>query len=168
MKTVSPSGNDQRGMLLIDCMAYIGLLALILGMAFLAFYRASDHSRDLASNAADIARALNVGERWRDDLRTATAPPRLEQDGEVPVLHLPHAGGEIAYAFRDGAVFRRALPNTHWTTMLPAVASSTMRPEPRRHVTAWHWDLELTGRQKIARLRPVFSFEAVPPRSAAL
>ncbi len=151
----------QRGMALIDCLAYIAMLALILGMAFLAFYRATDHSRDLSYNAADIARALSVGERWREDVRSATTSPRLDRDGGFPLLRLPHAGGEIAYAFHDGAVFRRALPNTNWVALLPAVAASMMRAEPRRQITSWHWDVELKGRQKVARLRPVFSFEAV-------
>lgn len=161
MRTHSQRHTDQRGMLLIDCLAYIGMFALILGMAFLAFYRASDHSRDLARNAADIAGALNAGERWREDLRTANAAPRLEQEGDGPVFRLPHASGEIAYAFRNGTVSRRALPNTNWVTQLTLVTDSTMRSESRRQVTCWHWDLEFAGRQKIARLRPLFSFEAV-------
>ena len=79
-------------------------------MAFLAYYRATEHSRDLSRNAADIVRALNVGERWREDVRTATTPPFPDEDGGV---RLPHDGGEITYAFRGGAVLRRALPNTN-------------------------------------------------------
>jgi hypothetical protein len=152
-------------MALIDCLSYIGILALILGMAFLAFYRATDHSRDLARNAADITRTLNAGERWREDVRTATAAPRADIEGGASLLRLPHAAGEIAYVFRDRAVFRRALPNTNWTKLLPNVAGSTMRSEPRRQVTCWHWDVELEGHQKVARLRPVFSFEVVSATS---
>src|SRR5262245_40944303 len=61
-----PSALDPRsGMMLIDCLAYIALLALILTMAFAAFYRANDYSRELSRNTADITRALQAGERWR-------------------------------------------------------------------------------------------------------
>jgi hypothetical protein len=163
MKTKPTPGQrqDERGVLLLDCLAYMGLLALILGMAFLAFYRASEHSRDLAWNAADITRVLGAGERWREEVRTADALPTLEQDDGGAVLYLPHASGEIAYAFRDGTVFRRALPNTNWIARLTGVAVSSMNLESRRHVAGWHWDVELEGRQKIARIRPVFSFAAV-------
>ena len=149
------------GMTLIDCLAYIGLLGIILGLTFSAFYRTSDSSKHLTRNAADIARALNAGERWREDVRGSSATPRFEEEKGVPTLRLSFPTGEVAYAFRDNAVFRQALPNTNWIAVLPAVASSVMFVEPRRHVTCWHWDLELKGRQKVARVRPVFTFEAV-------
>lgn len=154
-------GPKKRGIALIDCLAYIAVLSVILGMAFLAFYRAGDHSRDLTRNAADITRTLHAGERWREDVRTASGPPRLEQENGAPLFRLRHASGEIAYAFRDGAILRRALPNTNWVSVLPAVVASSMRTEARQHVTCWHWDIELKGRQKVARVRPIFSFAAV-------
>ncbi|MEY2408296.1 MAG: hypothetical protein QOF48_966 [Verrucomicrobiota bacterium] len=150
----------RRGMALIDCLVYMGMLALILGMAFLAFYRATEHSRDLARNAGDIAQALNAGETWRRDLRTATAAPVLANEGAASLLRLPHDAGEIAYAFRDDAIYRRALPHTNWVVLLPAVAASAMRSASRHHVTSWHWDIELKGRQKTARRRPLFGFQA--------
>jgi hypothetical protein len=151
----------EQGMMLIDCLAYIALLALILGLTFSAFYRTTENSRNLAGNAGDIVRALNAGERWREDLRASSGPPRSEEENGAPILRLPQAGGDVSYAFRDGAVFRRALPNTNWTALLPAVAFSTMHAEPRSQVICWHWDIELKGRQKVARVRPVFSFVAV-------
>jgi len=113
-------------MALIDCLAYIALLALILTMAFAAFYRANDYSRDLSRNAADIARTLQAGERWRADVRSSTQPPRLETIGNESLLRLASGAGEVTYAFRGGGIFRQALPNTNWVELLPRAASSRM------------------------------------------
>ena len=154
--------RTERGMALLDCLAYLSLFALILGMAFVVFYRATENFQNLSRDAAGIVRALRAGEQWRQDVRLATNPPRLEtKDGEA-VLHLTLPGGEGRYAFRDGTVFRQALPNTNWIAVLPAVKSSLMQRQPRQYVTAWRWEVELQGRQKVARVRPMFTFQAVP------
>jgi len=153
--------GTRRGIALIDCLAYIALLAIILTMAFMAFYRATEHSRDLSRNAADIARALHAGERWRADVRASTRPPRLELSGDESWLRLLHDAGEVNYAFRDGGVLRQALPNTNWVELLPRVVHSRMLEECRQHVAVWHWEVELKGGQKVARVRPLFSFQAV-------
>src|SRR5580765_2729022 len=89
MRLLGRSKSRSNGFLLIDCLVYIGLLAVLLGLAFIAFYRVSDYSRHLSQNAADISRALYAGERWRKDVRTATGTPQLVQSGEGAVLHLP-------------------------------------------------------------------------------
>jgi len=152
--------DSQDGIALVDCLAYIALLALILTMAFSAFYRALEYSRDLSRNAADIARALQAGERWRADLRASTRPPRLETVGEESRLQLAGAG-EVNYAFREGRVLRQALPNTNWVELLPRVASSRMFEERRQHVGVWRWEVELKVGQKVAGVRPLFSFQSV-------
>lgn len=153
--------NSRRGIALVDCLAYIALLALILTMAFTAFYRTLEHSRDLSRNAADIARALQAGERWRADVRASTRPPRLETIGDESRLRLASVAGEVTYAFRDGGVLRQALPSTNWVELLPRAAGSRMFEERRQHLGVWHWDVELKGGQKVARVRPLFSFQAV-------
>ena len=142
-------------------MAYIGLLAVILSMAFAAFYRTTEYSRDLSRNAADIGRALRAGERWRADVRASTRPPRLETVGEESQLRLAGGAGEVTYTFRGGAILRQALPNTNWVELLPRAASSRMFEEHRRHVGVWRWEVELKGGQKVTRVRPLFSFQAV-------
>ncbi len=155
----------RRGIALIDCLAYMALLAIILTMAFMAFYRVTEHSRDLSRNAADIARTLHAGERWRADVRASTRPPRLETSGGESLLRLSNGAGEVTYAFRDGGVLRQALPNTNWVELLPRVANSRMFEERRQHVAVWHWEVELKGGQKVARVRPLFSFQAVASRA---
>lgn len=162
LRTIPSWPGGRRGIMLVDCLMYIALLGVILTLTLAAFYRANENSRNLAQNAADIVRALNTGERWREDVRTATGPPRVVEDAKETLLQLPQAGGEVRYRLRDGIISRQTSRNTNWTDLLPNVKSSRMEPDPRRHVTAWRWELELQGRQKVARVKPLFTFQAVP------
>ena len=162
LRTIPSWPGGRRGIMLVDCLMYIALLAVILTLTLAAFYRANENSRNLAQNAADIVRALNTGERWREDVRTATGPPRVVEDAKETLLQLPQAGGEVRYRLRNGIISRQTSGNTNWTDLLPNVKSSRMEPDPRRHVTAWRWELELQGRQKVARVKPLFTFQAVP------
>ena len=153
--------GSNRGMALVDCLAYMALLAIILTMAFASFYRAMEHSRDLTRNAADIARALHAGEQWRADVRASTRPPRLETVGDETLFLLTRGAGEVSYAFRAGGVLRQALPNTNWVELLPRAVSSRMFEERRQFVDVWRWEVELKGGQRSVRIRPLFSFQAV-------
>ena len=159
-----PSPRTSRAFLLIDCLVYVALLFLLLALAFAAYYQAFDNSKRLHRSAADIARAVNAGERWRADVRAVTSPPRLEQAGAETVLRLPRAQGDVLYTFRDGAVFRRdaGRPKSGWMPFLPEVKSSRMSPDSRQQVTAWRWELELASAKKAPRVKPLFTFEAVP------
>ena len=156
----SPHRN-RRGFLLLDCVMYLALLALILGMTYAAFYRAHENAQNLDRNAAALVRALRAGERWREDVRSATVPPRVREDAGETLLELPQALGVVRYRFREGIVSRQAAATTNWVEVLPEVKSSRMESDPRRHVTAWRWEVELRGRQKVARVKPLFTFQAV-------
>ena len=162
LRTLPSQPGGQRGIMLVDCLMYIALLAVILTLTFAAFYRANENAKNLAQNASDIVRALNVGERWREDVRAANSPLRIEEKAGQTLLQLPQAGGEVRYRLRDGIISRQAAGNTNWIDLLPNVKSSRMEPDPRQHVTAWRWELELQGRQKVARVKPLFTFQAVP------
>jgi hypothetical protein len=150
--------------MLIDCMVYIALLLVLLALAFMTFYKTFDAAKALNRNAADITRALIAGERWRADVRATTAPPRVEQTGGAVVLHLPRANGEILYAFREGAVLRRQTtdPKADWEPLLSEVKGSRMLADPRRRVKAWRWELELAPAREARRVKPQFTFQAVP------
>jgi len=153
-----------NGFLLIDCLVYIALLLLLMTLAFAAFYRTLDNSKRLNRDAADIARALQAGERWRADVRAAIAQPRMEEAGGESLLHLPRTNGEVLYTFRAGAVLRKdtASPNATWEPVLLEVESSRLLAEPRQQVRAWRWELELASVNKVRRMKPLFTFQAVP------
>jgi len=149
------------GFTLIECLTYISVSAVILGLATMAFYQCWDGSIGLRRNADDIARALRAGERWREDVRSATVLPRLETSENGQTLHIPHATGEVTYQFTPDAVLRQAGTNAAWVDVLGRVKSCHVTLDQRQHVSAWQLELELPVYRKGARIRPLFSFEAV-------
>ena len=80
LRTIPSRPGGECGIMLVDCLMYIALLAVILTLTFAAFYRANENAKNLAQNSADIVRALNVGERWREDVRAASGPLRVEEN----------------------------------------------------------------------------------------
>jgi hypothetical protein len=154
-------GHARRGIALLDCIVYIGLLAVLLTLAFAGFYETTQNTRRLSSNAGDIARALQAGERWREDVRHATGLPRLERSDPEMLLILPRTNGIVRYAFRDGAVLRQVLPETNWFEALPNVKHSEIHRDQRSTVASWRWEVELQSQRGKRHLVPLFTFQAV-------
>jgi hypothetical protein len=153
------------GYLLMEALVYIGLVFLLLGIGSAALYRCIDNSVALRRNADDIARVVHAGELWRADIRAATNGIAWNKDGPQPVLRLERHQGEIDYRYSSDAVFRR-IGSGPWSRILDQVKASTMERNPRSNVTVWSWELELEpkarGSFKPGRLRPLFTFLAVP------
>ena len=72
------SSCNRRGILLMECLAYMGLWLAVVGLALHFFYRAYTQSKHLTRNADDIVRVLKAGERWRVEVRGSSLPPRWE------------------------------------------------------------------------------------------
>jgi len=161
MKLRFSSSRHRRGIALLDCLVYIALLALLLGLAFSCFYETTQHTRRLSNNTTDIVRALQAGERWREDVRHATESPRLEPASEETLLVLSQTNDVVRYAFRDGAVLRQTSANTNWIEALPNVKHSEMIRDQRSRVTMWRWELELQSQRGKRHLVPLFTFQAV-------
>lgn len=147
------------GILLLECMAYIGLLFVVTGFAVVTMFHAWDDNKGLRRNADDIARALHAGEQWRADLRVATGPVRVTDADGAEQLRIPSAGGEIMYDFAHGELHRQTAGKS--ALLLPNVKSSQMQSDSRPGVAAWRWELELTIVKQTARCRPLFTFETV-------
>ncbi len=60
--------------MLIDCMVYLALFLVISAVAFRVFYSCWDNAKNFRRSADEIAATLKIGDRWRTDVRTATAP----------------------------------------------------------------------------------------------
>jgi len=153
--------RKQAGVLLIECLVYVALFMVITGLATAAFYRALDNSRRLRRNVGDIALALEAGERWRAEVRSATAPLRLVTEAAQQTLHIPRGADEIVYAFAEGTLRRRATAGAVWTKALANLKSSQMTREERNGVVSWRWEIEFKSQLKETRVRPLFSFLAV-------
>jgi hypothetical protein len=151
------------GIALLDCVVYIALLGLILGLAFQTFYEGHEQHVRLERGVSGSIRALRAGEAWRADVRAAIAGMQLVREEGGDRLHLRRADGNVAYVFRNGAVFRRGPDSTNWQEFLPAVKASRFERDPRSRVTAWRWEVEVHPGRKPLRTPLVFTFLATAP-----
>lgn len=163
--TLPSPRRGEQGIMLLEAVVYVSLLAVVLALALGAFYTGMENYRNLASNADDITRTLKAGERWRADVRHASGAPEIGPGATASnaTLRLPHGKDAVQYALRDGVMFRRGLGEANEIPLLTGVARSEFVRDPRTNVTAWRWEVELAGRQKVARVRPLFTFQAVEP-----
>ena len=163
-------GCAQRAYLIIEALVYIAAIVGLLGAGYAAMYRCVDSSFALRRNADEITSALHAGEHWRADVRAATGAVRAENTDAGQLLYLEGGRGLIVYRFATNAVFRNVSAGP-WSRVLESVKSSNMIADQRRFVTAWRWELELQPRGKgivkPGRVRPLFTFLAVPERPAA-
>lgn len=155
----------QAGLMLEECLVYLSIWMVVSGLAFAAYYRVLDNTTRLRRNAADIARAVNAGERWRQDVRQSPGPVRLiVVDGAVEqALHLPRGSEETIYFFTGTNVLRRTREDAPWTVALAGVKSSQMIHERRGPIQTLRWEVELTVGLKKPIVQPLFTFLAVAP-----
>ncbi len=166
MKFPSSNSRAANGIMLIECLVYTVVLLILLGVAYIAFYRCMENSVALRRNAEDIATALQAGERWRADVRAATGLIHFETVGDASVLRLPTTRGEITYTFTTNTVLR-GVGDSPVVCLLPSVTASVMESESRQGIAAWRWELALKPRsKKPVRVQPLFTFLAVPGRSS--
>jgi hypothetical protein len=100
---------------------------------------------------------LKGGERWRADVRAAVGAPELSEDGRA--LRIRQRYGEVNYHFDGNTVWRES--DDQRVAFLKSVKSSRLIADQRQHVRAWRWELELASPQKVVRVRPLFTFQAV-------
>jgi Tfp pilus assembly protein PilE len=147
------------GFSLVECLVYIALFFVVLGVAFGAYYRMDEQARGFTRNSADIVHAMQAGERWRADVRAATNAAQLDANQE---LRLSSSAGDVSYFFRDGTVWRQGRNENNSVPVLSNVKSSAMKLDARQHVTAWRWEVELQSKRTNATIRPLFTFLAAP------
>jgi Tfp pilus assembly protein PilV len=154
------SCRHARGITLIECLVYIGFSMVLLGAGLLAFSHNLDNTKNLRRNVDDISRTLHAGEQWRMDIRAATAP--IQVDASAQTVRIPTRTSEVSYRFAESQVWRKANRDAEWSSLLPKVKQSEMLLDSRTHVQACRWELELQTQVKNVRVRPLFTFLAVP------
>jgi len=156
MKTRLQTRGTSRGIMLMETLAYMVVLVMVLGAGSALLYRAWSNNIGVRRNADEIVRALNAGELWRADIRSATGPIVSRDEHE---LHIPGPRGETVYEFANGFVSRKATGQQ--PRILAQVVSSHMQPEKRNQVSGWKWEIELNHNRKEVQFRPFFTFEAI-------
>ncbi len=151
----------QSGMAILECLMYIVMLFLVMGMAYAGFYEVLEHTTRLQRSAADITRAVQAGELWRADVRNSLGMPKLEELEGQMVWQIPQANKEVSYLFKGDTVYRqegKAVPKP----FLAQVKSSRMLVDKGQQVSSCRWEVELAGGKKQSKLKPLFTFQAVP------
>jgi hypothetical protein len=152
--------RGRSGILLMECLMYLAVFAILLGGATTVFYFCWDHSKAMIYATDDIASALRAGERWRADVRAATGKISVETTATGELLRIPETEKEIVYRFESGEVRRQIASENFSQLLLPKVRTSQMKMDARGEVTAWRWELELAERRKETQLPLLFTFEA--------
>ena len=152
--------RGRTGYLLIECLVYLSVIVVILGVALGAFYVCWDHSKALHYATDDINSALHAGERWRADIRNATGKITAEATPAGEGLRIPRGTDGIIYSFSGGEVRRRLASSGFSELLLPKVKVSQMMRETRGPVTTWRWEVELASRRRETHLPLMFTFEA--------
>jgi hypothetical protein len=145
----------RRGIMMIEAMVYIALVGVILVLAAAVFDKGMRESAGVQRNVADIERALKAGERWRADVRAATAAIEVSEERMV----IPQKNGSVVYEMGTNQV-RRVEGEKRVEVFLANVQGSKMIEERRGKAVGWRWELELERRRKEARVRPLFTFMA--------
>ena len=153
---------NASGIMLVECLVYIMVVIVVLGLAFVLFYKAFDHCIGLRRNAEDITSALRAGERWRQDIRDASGALTKVPSDPRPMWRVPQAEADVYYLQEEGSIWRFASSNSVPEEVLSHVRTSEMRNEKRQEVECGAWTVELKPRRKGPRVRPVFHFLAVP------
>ncbi len=164
MKTARQNAGA-GGYLIVETLVYLGVLLIIMAVAYAVLYRCIDNCVVLHRNADAVSRALHAGERWRADVRLADRRVSPEATPEGQILHLEGARHRVDYRYANGDLYRR-MDGGPWSRVMERLKSSVMESDPRPGVTAWRWELELQpvakGSVKASRVRPLFTFLAVP------
>jgi hypothetical protein len=160
MKLPPSISRARAGYLLIECLVYLSVLVVILGLGLGAFYVCWDYSKALHYATDDINAALHAGERWRADIRNATGKITVETTAEGERLRIPCGTNVLIYSFNANEVRRQIASSGFSELLLPKVKVSQMVTEKRGPVAAWRWEVELTPRRKETHLPLLFTFEA--------
>lgn len=163
---MKPSKNSsiarrRSGIMLIECLVYIVVFAILLGGGTVAFYYCWDHTRAVVFTAGEIESGLRAGETWRADVRAATGNISVEDTVAGRFVRIPRGEKEVVYRFSNGELWREIPAQNHSRMLLARVKNSGMKTEARGGAKAWQWELELTPRRKETHLPLLFTFKAV-------
>ena len=148
------------GIFLLECLVYVVVFAIILGGATTAFYFCWNHSEALIGATDEIHSALQMGERWRADVRASTGRITVQTNATGEVIRIPEGTQAVSYRFESGEVSRWISAAGQPTWRLAHVNKSSMELDARGDVAAWRWELELVPARKETHLPLRFTFEA--------
>src|SRR3954463_10095989 len=104
VKVSNSKRRSLRGILLVECLVYLSVLVILLGIGTAVFYMMWDNATALRSRADEISAALRAGEAWRADVRDATGMIEARNTTNGVLLRIPRGKNEIVYRFAGNQV----------------------------------------------------------------
>ena len=153
--------SRRRAIALVECMVYIALVMLIVGLGLNMYLRLLGFHRDLERNNNDITRVLRAGEIWRADIRSAESVAVSTENDTTVRLELRNHDDLVSYRFEDETLWRSIGDGSAASPFLGGVADCRFIKETRDQVSAWRWEIHLKTKKKTVRIDPRFSFLAV-------
>lgn len=157
-----PSFHVTAGLTLVPVLVYLGVFLIIANLATMAFFTVLEHVRTVRHETDQVTTALVAGERWRDDIRRATAPPQLLVTTSMTTLLIPRGTNEVGYLYQAGQVFRRSRQDAFWQPILGPASQADFIPDTRAGVPSWRWEVRFPDRRGRPRAPLAFTFQAVP------
>ena len=155
-----PARACVAGITLIECLVYLAVFGILLGLGTAALFLCWDQTKAVAYATNDIESALRAGEHWRADVRAATGTISVETTASGQVVTIPEGAKEIIYRLAADELWRQTAPQNVAQLLPLKVKSSQMQSDLRGQATAWRWELQLSERRHETHLPLVFTFEA--------
>ena len=169
MKTGLRSHPKINALSLIECLIYIAVLSVLLGIGYQGLSQLFTESARLRSNSSDMIAITHLGELWRDDVRRAGQRPLLLHELEITNgLEIVRSDRKVLYSHVGSSLYRLASADVPPYPALTNVKSSQFFLEQNQGIPVMRWEVELHSRNKKSKLRPLFSFQAVLPKEANL
>jgi Tfp pilus assembly protein PilE len=147
-----------QGFTLVECLLYFGVLSVIAGLAFCAYFNCQKNTRQLQAFSNQLLRTMHAGERWRAEIRSARGVPFLLDDSKFCI---PSETGKVIYSLSDGTLWRQIDEKNSKVEVIKGIKTSVMHLDEDAHIHAWRWELELSPSTKQSKNTYCFTFKAV-------
>ena len=152
-----------RGILLFNCLIYLVVFLILIGLGFVVLTKFVSFHGDFKRIANDITRTLRAGEQWRADVRKANGPIEISQDNWQSIFVIPLESERIIYRFDRTNVWKVMPGGMSELSILKNVEECRFVMDQREEVVAWNWEIVLKTKKRRGIKRPLFSFIAAEP-----
>jgi len=155
--------REASGIMLMECLFYLSIWMVVVGLGFTLFYRVYSQSKQLARVSDQVVQTLRAGEQWRKDVRGSRAAPRWEpREQGTGEFILEREGVELAYRVEGTNLLKKVAVDGRWQEVLSGLKTCRFWRDEAGGVVSWRWEVELSSRAAHPPVRPRFSFQAVP------
>jgi type II secretory pathway pseudopilin PulG len=156
------SAPGERGMLLIHLLVYMAVLAIIMSLASVTFWRAFDSVRQHLQAADEASALLRAGELWRQDVRRTRTAPVIEETSSALHFRLGTADGPVTWSVESNRLVRVAGTDGIPLSWMKKLETAQFVADDRGSVRAWRLEVSLPSPKRGERMPVAFSFIAVP------